>query len=56
MIKNIPKAALEWKPNVCVNFLSSLLYKLKNTDFEECSVHTVVWNPKAKIIQVHNIL
>ena len=52
MIKDIPKAASEWKPNVCVNFLSSLLSKLKTSITEESSVHTVTWNSRAKQIQV----
>lgn len=52
MIKDIPKAASDWKPNVCVNFLSSLLSKLKSSITEESSVHTVTWNSKAKQIQI----
>ena len=51
-IKDIPKRASDWKPNVCVNFLSSLLSKLKTTITEENFVHTVTWNSRAKQIQV----
>ena len=54
MIKDIPKAASDWKPNVCVNFLSALLSKLKTSITEESSVHTVTWNSRAKQIQVLN--
>ena len=54
MIKDIPKAASDWKPNVCVNFLSSLLSKLKSSITEESSVHTVTWNSRSKQIQVLN--
>jgi len=52
IIKDIPKKASDWKPNVCVNFLSSLLSKLKSTITEESFVHTVTWNSRAKQIQI----
>ena len=55
LIKEIPKSAVDWKPNVCFNFLSSFLATLKRSITEDDlnSVHRVVWDPNMRKIQVN---
>ena len=55
LIQELPKSAVDWKPNVCFNFLSSFLTTLKRSITEDdlnC-VHRVVWDPKLRKIQVN---
>ena len=54
LIQEIPKSAVDWKPNVCFNFLSSFLTTLKRSITEDdlnC-VHRIIWDPKMRKIQV----
>jgi len=58
LIKEIPKSAVDWKPNVCFNFLSSFLATLKRSITEDDlnSVHRVVWDPNMRKIQISKIV
>lgn len=46
-VKDIPKTAVDWRPNCCANFLSSFLSLLVSriTRDELHTVHRVSWSP-----------
>jgi len=47
-VKDIPKSAVEWKANVCANFLSSFLQLLLTqvTTDDLSTIHRVTWDPR----------
>ena len=46
-VKDIPKTAVDWRPNCCANFLSSFLslLVLRITQDDLHTVHRVSWSP-----------
>ena len=57
-VKDIPKTAVDWRPNCCANFLSSFLSLLVSriTEDDLHTVHRVSWSPGQDIQVVLNII
>ena len=47
-VRDLPKTAVEWKPNACANFLSTFLSMLKTqvTTDDLATIHRVTWDPR----------
>lgn len=53
-VKNIPKMAVDWKPNVCASFLAQFLSKIKTVITEDNLdiVYSIYLDPKVGDVQV----
>ena len=53
-VREMPRSGLDWRPNVCVNFLASLLSALRSTITQDdlTTVHRLVWDPRSRRLEV----